>query len=145
MKIDGIGNVGGAGEVKKNKGTEAATGFDSALREAMGSKEASPVTTPTPAMMAQGIRHASNVGSSFKQASVAGIEATLGDLDIYKSALEDESIPPARLRGMSDKIAEKKKELMSLMKTVEDPQLRELLSRTAALVADEQSRAYSLT
>ena len=65
--------------------------------------------------------------------------------DIPRSlAIEDKAIPTARLRGMSDQIASKKKELMSLMKTVEDPQLRELLSKTAALVADEQIRAYSL-
>ena len=145
MKIDGTGLIGGSGEVpgKKNEKVSGAS-FGSVLDNAIG-KDSSTVSNTAGAMPVSTVRPVTNVGGPFKAMAVEKIDVMLDDMEIYKNSLSNSEVPAGHLRPMADELKQKKEELVSLLKVVDDPQLRDIMIATAALVTDEDSRYHSLS
>jgi len=141
MKIDGSGKVGGNGEVTGKKQEKVTDGsFGSHLKEAMASKtdKAEAINAPFPIQQTQAVTATST--NPIEQKAVGQIESLLQDLDIYKNSLTNENIPKSRLREASDSLMKQNSELVSLMKMVDNPKLKEIISQTASVVLNENSR-----
>jgi hypothetical protein len=145
MKIDGAGSVGGSGEVpgKKNEKVSGAS-FGSVLDNAIGTGSA-PVSHTADSMPVSTVMPTTSVGGPFKAMAVEKIDTMLDDMEIYKNSLANSDVPAGHLRPMADTLKQKKEELVSLLKVVDDPELRDIMIATAALFTDEDSRYHALT
>jgi len=143
MKIDVTSKVGGSGELPQKKTEKTgSTQFDSVLKEAMaekGVKADAPLATPRiPSVTAT-----PKASNSINLLAVGQLESLLDDLTIYKNSLENQDVPVGRIKPMVDSLKERKNDLVSLLKVVDDPELKMLVSQAAALVVDENSRFHS--
>lgn len=144
MKIDGISPTGKGGDASAKKTEKAADKpFDAYLKESMGAgKTASsgapgmphPVTTVT------GVEQASG---ALKTQAVRHMENALDDLEFYRNTLSNTDVPAARLLPMTEELMRKKDSLVSMLGHVDDPELHNLISQTAALIINENSRYHS--
>lgn len=144
MKIDGVGPAGkGAGEPKKVNPDPKGSAFETVLKETMAHKsvKVAPVSGPVSVMPLQS---AMPVGSSMQSEALSQLEALLGDIDLYRNTLANSDVPLSRLEPMTDSLMGKKDNLVSLLAHVDDPEIRDLITQTAALVINENSRFHSV-
>jgi len=143
MKVDGTSKVGGSGDLSPKKTDKpGTTSFDSVLKEVLTEKTAKTVAPIAP-LPIQSVSTAPKVGNSINLLAVGELESLVDDLTIYKGALENQDIPKGHIRPLADSLKEKKEELVSLLKVVDDPELRSILTQAAALVADENNRFHA--
>jgi hypothetical protein len=145
MKIEGTGQVGESGEVSGNKKEKiGGASFGSVLDNAIG-KESVNVSQTAGSMPVSTVLPATGVGAPFKSMAVGKLESILDDMEMYKNSLANSDLPTGQLRPLADSLKEKKDELVSLIKVVDDPELKEIMIATAALVTDEDSRYHALS
>ncbi len=142
MKIDGTGKIGPSGEIPEKKKGEKATGdsFASHLDNAMTGKpeKSSAVGPPMPV---SSLRPVGKVGAAFTTKAINQLESMLGDLDIYKNSLANIDIPEDQLKPLGDALMKKKDNLVSLLKMVDDPELKAMITDAVTIVLNENSRS----
>ncbi len=145
MKIDGINPAGTQGqEPKKSADKVSGASFGSFLQNAMKADQAAPakpVSGPAPLLSAQ--MAAAQVKNPFHAEAVNQLESVLGDLELYRNTLATPDVPAKQLGPMADLLMQKKDALVALMGKVDDPQLKDMLSQTAAVILNENSRLYA--
>ncbi|MEE8484159.1 MAG: hypothetical protein V3S46_06130 [Nitrospinota bacterium] len=144
MKIDGISPTGKGGDASAKK-TEKAAGkpFDSYLKESMGAGKAASAGAPGmphPVAPVPGIEQTSG---AIKTQAARLMENALDDLEFYRNTLSNAEVPVARLLPMTEELMRKKDSLVSILGHVDDPELHNLISQTAALIINENSRYHS--
>lgn len=144
MKIDGINPAGKPGQEPKKTDKVSGEAFDSYLKTAMNTgqtAQAKPVTGPAPVMHPQ--LAMGQTQNPFQAEAVRQLDAALGDLELYRNTLGNPDVPAKRLGPLADQLMRKKDSLVALMGKTDDPKLKELLSQTAAVILNENSRLYS--
>ncbi len=144
MKIDGISPTGKGGDASAKK-TEKAEGkaFDAYLKESMGAGKTASAGAPGmphPVTPVTGIEQASG---ALKTQAVRQVESALYDLEFYRNTLSNTDVPAARLLPMAEELMRKKDSLVSMLGHVDDPELHNLITQTAALIINENSRYHS--
>lgn len=144
MKIDGIKPAGDGGEISKKKTEKTSEkSFDSFLKESVSAlprKDVTNASAPASAMRKVAVEP---TGKAINAKAITQVEAVLDDLDFYRNVLGSSDVPLSRLVPMAETLAEKKDALVAILPHVEEPEVRDLITRTAALVVDENSRLHS--
>ena len=144
MKIDGINPTGKPGQEQKKTDKVSGDTFGSFLKSAMNTgqtAQAKPVTGPAPVMHPQMVM--GQVQNPFKAEAVRQLDATLGDLELYQNTLANADVPSKQLAPMADLLMQKKDSLVALMGKTDDPKLKDIISQTAAVILNENSRLYA--
>ena len=68
------------------------------------------------------------------------METALSDLEFYVNTLANNDVPLARLTPMSDALMKRKDELVSMLPYIDDTEMRDLITQTATLIINENSR-----
>lgn len=144
MKIDGINPTGKPGQEPKKTDKVSGEAFDSFLKSAMNTGQAAqtkPVTGPTPIMHPQLVM--GQTQNPFQTEAVRQMYAILSDMELYQNTLANGDVPTKRLAPMADTLMQKKDSLVALMGKTDDPKLKEIISQTAAVILNENSRLYA--
>lgn len=144
MKIKGPGPTGNGLQPPNKKGPKT-TGksFDSVLKEssAKPAQKSATVSGPHPVAPAQQV---GGVGKPLRAKAVRQVETALNDLEFYINTLANNDVPLARLAPMSDALMNRKDELVSMLPHIDDAEIRELITQTATLIINENSRLHLL-
>ena len=144
MKIDGINPTGKPGQEPKKTGNVSGDTFSSFLKDAMQTGQtasAKPAAGPAPIMHPQLVMGQGQ--NPIKTEAVRQLDAVLGDLELYQNTLANADVPSKRLGPLADMLLQKKDSLVALMGKTDDPKLKEIISQTAAVILNENSRLYS--
>jgi len=145
MKIDGTRPPGSSGDIPRKKSAKTPGGgesFKSVLNEvSRGQTEKPGAVQPPPPVVPP--RSVGRVGGAVETRAVERLDTALADLELYRNALANADIPKSRLSDMADLLAERKDELVSLLPHVSDPEVRDLITGTAALIIDENTRYHA--
>ncbi len=144
MKIDGINPTGKPGQEPKKTDKVSGDAFDSFLKSAMNtgqSAQAKPAAGPAPVMHPQLVM--GQTQNPFQAEAVRQLDSTLSDLELYQNTLANADVPSQRLAPMADMLMQKKDSLVALMAKTDDPKLKEIISQTAAVILNENSRLYA--
>ncbi len=142
MKIKGPGPTGNGIQPPDKKGPKT-TGktFDSVLKETVSipPQKSSTVSTPHPVAP---VRQTGEVGKPLHAKAVRQVETALSDLEFYVNTLANNDVPLARLAPMSDALMNRKDELVSMLPYIDDTEMRDLITQTATLIINENSRLH---
>lgn len=144
MKIDGINPTGKPGQEPKKTDKVSGDAFDSFLKSAMNTgltTQAKPVTGPAPLMQPQLVM--GQPQNPFQKEAVRQMDAALDDLELYQNTLANGDVPSKRLAPLAEQLMQKKDLLVALMGKTDDPKLKELISQTATVILNENSRLYA--
>jgi hypothetical protein len=145
MKIDGITPAGKGGETPKKSETVTGPSFGSFLQDAMETGKAEKARAsamPSPVMPSQLVNTA--VANPITREAMSQLETILGDLEMYLNSLSNADVPEGRLGPLSDSLMQKKDVLVGIMKHIDDPKLKDLISQTASLILSENTRLHSV-
>ncbi len=144
MKIDGINPTGKPGQEPKKTDKVSGDAFASFLKDAMNTGQATqskPATGPAPVMYPQPVM--GQAQNPFQAEALRQLDGTLSDLELYQNTLANVDVPSKRLAPLADSLMQKKDSLVALMGKTGDPKLKEMISQTAAVILNENSRLYS--
>lgn len=144
MKIDGINPTGKPGQEPKKTDKASGDAFDSFLKNAMNAGQTAQTKTatgPAPVMHPQLVM--GQAQNPFQTEAVRQLDSTLGDLELYQNTLANADVPAKRLAPMADQLMQKKDSLVALMGKTDDPRLKDIISQTAAVILNENSRLYA--
>lgn len=144
MKIDGINPAGDGGEISKKKTEKTAEkSFESFLKESVSATDRKNVTHAPVAPSAMRAMPSEPTTRAVNAQAIRQVEAVLDDLDFYRNVLANSDVPLSRLLPMAETLTEKKDELVAILPHVEEPELRGLITKTATLIINENSRLHS--
>ncbi len=142
MKIKGVGPTGGGIQPPNKKGPKTTDkSFASVLKETSTkpAQKSSTVSTPHPVTPAQ---QTGDVGKPLRAKAIRQVETALSDLEFYINTLSNNDVPLARLTPMSDALMERKDDLVSMLPHIDDAEMREIITQTATLIINENSRLH---
>ena len=143
MKIQGPGGPGKPERPAGRKGPKTGDKkFDSVLKSASAGppQKSGAVSAPPPVTQAH---PAGEVGKPIRAKAILQVENAFSDLEFYVNTLANNDVPLSRLAPMSDALMERKNELVSMLPHIDDPEMSEIITQTAALIINENSRYYS--
>lgn len=143
MKIKGPGLTGGIQPPDKKGTKTTGKSFGSLLKETASkpAQKSSTVSGPRPVAPAM---QTGEVGKPLRAKAVRQMETALNDLEFYINTLANNDVPLARLTPMSDALMARKDELVSMLPHIDDTEMRELITQTATLIINENSRLHLL-
>ena len=144
MKIDGINPTGKPAQEPKKTDKVSGDAFDSFLKSAMNTGQTAqtkPISGPAPMMHPQLVM--GQTQNPFQAEAMRQMDAILGDMELYQNTLANGDVPSKRLAPLADQLMQKKDSLVALMGKTGDPKLKEIISQTAAVILNENSRLYS--
>ena len=143
MKIQGPGGPGKPAQPTGKKSPKSDDKkFDSVLKSVSSapSQKSGGVSAPPPLTQTH---PAGEVGKPIRAKAIRQVENALSDLEFYINTLENNDVPLSRLAPMSDALMERKDQLVSMLPHLDDPEMSEIITQTAALIINENSRYYS--
>ena len=143
MKIQGPGGPGKPAQPAGKKGPKSDDKkFDSVLKSVSSKppQKSGAISSPPPLTQAH---PAGEVGKPIIAKAVRQVETAFSDLEFYVNTLANNDVPLSRLAPMSDALMERKNELVSMLPHIDDPEMSDIITQTAALIINENSRYYS--
>ncbi|GMT42587.1 MAG: hypothetical protein IEMM0002_0998 [bacterium] len=142
MKIDGMRPPEGGGEIPKKK-AEKTSGkpFESFLKESASAPKEKSGAAPLPPPAAH-TPVSAPAGQAVQTQAVKQVESLLADLEFYRNILGKSDVPLPRLEPMAETLMKKKDSLTVMLPHVDDPELKDLITQTAALVINENNRLH---
>jgi hypothetical protein len=143
MKIEGPRPTGNGAPAPDKKSPKTKGGsFDSVLKGASKIKTPKSGSVPPPPSVIPA-QPAGMVGNALRATAVKKIESALNDLEFYVNTLANNDVPLSRLTPMSEALMERKDELVAMLPHMDDPEMKELITQTAALILNENSRYHA--
>lgn len=144
MKIEGLPPPGKGDETPRGK-AEKTEGkpFDSFLKESIGAGKTVKKEAQFSVHSIPPVHNPEKPAGNVKSNAIKELETVLSDLEMYRNTLADEEVPLARLSEMSDTLVMKKDALVAMMPHVDDPDIKNLIAHTAALILNENSRYHA--